>query len=55
MIPPTALEASVPGLHLPRAALLAGDISPALRELLALRRPWRVPRLDGAILAAEHR
>jgi hypothetical protein len=47
-----ALETSGPALHLPRAALLAGEIGPALARLLALRRPWRVPRLDGAAVAA---
>ncbi len=46
------LEACGPALHLPRAALLAGDLGPSLAALLALDRPWRVPRLDGAAVAA---
>jgi L-arabinokinase len=49
-----ALEASGPALHLPRAALLAGELGPYLDRLLALDRPWRVPRLDGAAVAAAH-
>jgi hypothetical protein len=47
-----ALETCGPALHLPRAALLAGDLGPALDSLLALERPWRVPCLDGAAVAA---
>ncbi len=47
-----ALETSGPALHLPRAALLAGELGPYLNRLLALDRPWRVPRLDGAAVAA---
>jgi L-arabinokinase len=47
-----ALETCGPALHLPRAALLAGDLGPALDRLLALERPWRVPCLDGAAVAA---
>jgi L-arabinokinase len=48
-----ALEASGPARHLPREELLAGEVGPALEQLLALDRPWRVPRLDGAAVAAE--
>jgi L-arabinokinase len=47
-----ALEVSGPALHLPRERLLAGDLGPALASLLALDRPWRLPRLDGAAVAA---
>jgi UDP:flavonoid glycosyltransferase YjiC (YdhE family) len=47
-----ALETCGPALHLPRAALLAGDLGPALDRLLALERPWRTLRLDGAAVAA---
>lgn len=49
-----ALEASGPALHLPRTALLAGEVGPYLDRLLALDRPWHVPALDGATVAAEH-
>src|SRR5262249_21941908 len=45
------LEASGRALHLPRAALLEGDVGPTLARLLTLDRPWpRVP-LHGAAAA----